>query len=171
MILAAMVSASFSSFSLPKGPCGTKNTTGSKPLRRSFCAITIVIHYSDSTLDAVFSWEKWQPIGMDSTKLRWWQNTTVFSAKVFLELLGPLENLTSFQCIYCSLKFRVSSFSADSLFPVPVLLETEKRHTFQKQKNSYPYFSARNSGAGNGCTNSMGAWLFLVLSAGKPPCP
>ena len=31
--------------------------------------------------------------------------------------------------------------------------------------------SARNSGAGNGCTNFMGAWHFLVLSAGKPPTP
>ena len=31
--------------------------------------------------------------------------------------------------------------------------------------------SARNSGAGNGCANFMGAWHFLVFSAGKPPCP
>ena len=31
-------------------------------------------------------------------------------------------------------------------------------------------FSAR-SGAGNGCANFMGAWHFVVLSAGKPPCP
>ena len=29
----------------------------------------------------------------------------------------------------------------------------------------------RNSGAGNGCANFMGAWHFLVLSARKPPCP
>ena len=29
-------------------------------------------------------------------------------------------------------------------------------------------FSARNSGAGNGYANFMGAWHFLVLSAGKP---
>ena len=32
-------------------------------------------------------------------------------------------------------------------------------------------FSARNSGAGNGRANFMGAWDFLVLSAGKPPMP
>ena len=32
-------------------------------------------------------------------------------------------------------------------------------------------FSARNSGAGNGCANFMDAWHFLVLSAGKTPCP
>ena len=29
-------------------------------------------------------------------------------------------------------------------------------------------FSARNSGAGNGRANFMGAWDFLLLSAGKP---
>ena len=28
-------------------------------------------------------------------------------------------------------------------------------------------FSARNSKAGNGCTNFMGAWDFVVLSAGE----
>ena len=32
-------------------------------------------------------------------------------------------------------------------------------------------FSARNSGAGNGRTYFMGAWHFLVLSAGKPRMP
>ena len=32
-------------------------------------------------------------------------------------------------------------------------------------------FSARNSGAGNGCANFMGAWDFWVLSAGNPPMP
>ena len=32
-------------------------------------------------------------------------------------------------------------------------------------------FSARDSGAGNGCANFMGAWHFLVLSAGKRPMP
>ena len=31
--------------------------------------------------------------------------------------------------------------------------------------------SARNTGAGNGCANFMGAWNFLVLSARKPPIP
>ena len=30
---------------------------------------------------------------------------------------------------------------------------------------------ARNSGARNGCASFMGAWGFLVLSAGKPRCP
>ena len=30
---------------------------------------------------------------------------------------------------------------------------------------------ARNPGAGNGCANFMGAWDFLVLSAGKPRIP
>ena len=29
----------------------------------------------------------------------------------------------------------------------------------------------RNSGAGNGCANFMGAWKKCVLSAGKSPCP
>ena len=31
--------------------------------------------------------------------------------------------------------------------------------------------STRNSGAGNGCANFMGAWHFPVLSAGKPLMP
>ena len=40
------------------------------------------------------------------------------------------------------------------------------------QKNPHVRnLSARNSGAGNGCANFMGAWHFLVLSAGKLPCP
>ena len=32
-------------------------------------------------------------------------------------------------------------------------------------------FSARNSKAGNGCTNFMGAWDFVVLSAGEACMP
>ena len=42
--------------------------------------------------------------------------------------------------------------------------------TCQKKRGVHK-ISARNSGAGNGCANFMGAWHFLVLSAGKPPCP
>ena len=38
---------------------------------------------------------------------------------------------------------------------------------FQKKRDVHK-LSARNSGAGNGCANFMGAWHFLVLSAGKP---
>ena len=41
----------------------------------------------------------------------------------------------------------------------------------RKKKPHVRYLSARNSGAGNGCDNFMGAWDFLVLSTGKPPCP
>ena len=38
-----------------------------------------------------------------------------------------------------------------------------------QKKRGVHKISARNSGAGNGCANFMGAWHFLVLSAGKPP--
>ena len=41
---------------------------------------------------------------------------------------------------------------------------------FQK-KHDVHKISARNSGAGNGCANFIGAWHFLVLSAGKTPMP
>ena len=40
-----------------------------------------------------------------------------------------------------------------------------------QKKRGVHKISARNSGAGNGCANFMGAWHFSVLSAGKPPCP
>ena len=40
-----------------------------------------------------------------------------------------------------------------------------------QKKRGVHKISARNPGAGNGCANFMGAWHFLVLSAGKPPCP
>ena len=40
-----------------------------------------------------------------------------------------------------------------------------------QKKRGVHKISARNSGAGNGCANFMGAWHFLVLSAGKPPLP
>ena len=48
--------------------------------------------------------------------------------------------------------------------PVPrsVPAKTQKKRGVHK-------ISARNSGTGNGCANFMGAWHFLVLSAGKPP--
>ena len=39
------------------------------------------------------------------------------------------------------------------------------------KKRDVHKISACNSGAGNGRANFMGAWHFLVLSAGKPPCP
>ena len=42
---------------------------------------------------------------------------------------------------------------------------------FYQKKRDVHKISARNSGAGNGCASFMGAWHFLVLSAGKPPCP
>ena len=32
-------------------------------------------------------------------------------------------------------------------------------------------FCIRNSGAGDGCANFMGAWKNFFHSAGKPPCP
>ena len=42
----------------------------------------------------------------------------------------------------------------------------------QDQKNlSVPKILVRNSGAGNGCTNFVGAWEKSVLSAEKKPCP
>ena len=40
-----------------------------------------------------------------------------------------------------------------------------------QKKHDVHIISARNSGVGNGCANFMGAWHFLVVSAGKPPCP
>ena len=49
-------------------------------------------------------------------------------------------------------------------------MQTEQFFDFQKKRGVHK-ISARNSGAGNGCANFMGAWHFLVLSAGKPPCP
>ena len=45
-----------------------------------------------------------------------------------------------------------------------ILTEVQKKRDVHK-------ISTRNSGAGNGCADFMGAWHFLVLSAGKPPCP
>ena len=46
------------------------------------------------------------------------------------------------------------------------------RRMFISQKNPcVRHFSARDSGAENGCANFMGAWHFLVFSAGKPPRP
>ena len=39
------------------------------------------------------------------------------------------------------------------------------------QKRDVHKISGRNSGAGNGRADFMGAWHFLVLSAGKPPMP
>ena len=36
-----------------------------------------------------------------------------------------------------------------------------------QKKRGVHKISARNSGARNGCANLMGAWHFLVLSAGK----
>ena len=41
----------------------------------------------------------------------------------------------------------------------------------KKKKRDVHKISARNSGAGNGCANFMGARHFCVLSAGKPPMP
>ena len=38
------------------------------------------------------------------------------------------------------------------------------------QKASCRNFSARKTGARNGCANFMGAWHFVVHSAGQPPC-
>ena len=42
---------------------------------------------------------------------------------------------------------------------------------FYQKKSRVRNFSARTSGAGNGSANFMGAWHFLVLSAGKTPMP
>ena len=39
------------------------------------------------------------------------------------------------------------------------------------EKRDVHGISTRNSGAGNGCANFMGAWHFWIVSAGKPPCP
>ena len=41
---------------------------------------------------------------------------------------------------------------------------------FNQKKRAVHKMSARNSGAGNGYADFMGAWHFWVLSAGKPPC-
>ena len=40
-----------------------------------------------------------------------------------------------------------------------------------QNKRDVHKISARNSGAGNGCADFMGAWHFWVLSAGKAPMP
>ena len=40
-----------------------------------------------------------------------------------------------------------------------------------QKKRGVHKISARNSGAGMAAPIFMGAWHFLVLSAGKPPCP
>ena len=37
-----------------------------------------------------------------------------------------------------------------------------------EKKTSCPYFSARNSVAGNGCANFMGAWHFLFFLLESP---
>ena len=43
--------------------------------------------------------------------------------------------------------------------------------SFSQKKRDVHKISARNSGAGNGSANFMGAWHVLVLSAGKNQCP
>ena len=50
----------------------------------------------------------------------------------------------------------------------PFQLAGDKNTVYQKKPRVHN-FSARNSGAGNGCANFMGAWHFCVLSAGKNP--
>ena len=45
------------------------------------------------------------------------------------------------------------------------------RSIFTQKTRDVHKISARNSGSGNGFANFMGAWHFLVLSAGKPPMP
>ena len=47
----------------------------------------------------------------------------------------------------------------------------QSRKILQSEKAHVHYFSARNSGAENGCANFMGAWHFLVLFAWKTPMP
>ena len=42
---------------------------------------------------------------------------------------------------------------------------------YQKNPRVRKKILVRDSGAGNGCANFMGAQNFCVLSAGKPPCP
>ena len=49
----------------------------------------------------------------------------------------------------------------------PVVAWSAGRHA--QKKPHVRNFSARNSGAGNECANFVGAWQFLVLSAGNPP--
>ena len=60
--------------------------------------------------------------------------------------------------------FTADSRIADSRIATQGFLQWSEKRGVHK-------ISARNSGAGNGCANFMGAWHFLVLSAGKPPCP
>ena len=43
--------------------------------------------------------------------------------------------------------------------------------SISQKKRDVHKISARNSGAGIGYAIFLGAWHFLVLSAGKPPCP
>ena len=55
--------------------------------------------------------------------------------------------------------------------PLPCLkIRNGKRGHCRKSCMSVKMF-AGNSRAGNGCANFMGAWEFMVLSAGNPPCP
>ena len=53
----------------------------------------------------------------------------------------------------------------------PDRIKIDSKTTEKSEKRGVHKISARNSGAGNGCAKFMGAWHFLVLSAGKPPCP
>ena len=60
--------------------------------------------------------------------------------------------------------------NANCLWDGKMNSHVEFKCKYQKKRDVHK-ISARNSGAGNGCADFMGAWHFLVLSAGKPPCP
>ena len=64
----------------------------------------------------------------------------------------------------------VKVFLGSGPFPGAAKLNCSLATDYRKKPDVHK-ISARYSGAGNVCANFMGAWHFLVLSDGKPPCP
>ena len=68
----------------------------------------------------------------------------------------------------CKNFLQFSSHDGPLCASTPLALNLKLLH---QKKRGVHKIGARNSGAGNGCANFMGAWHFSVLSAGKPPMP
>ena len=87
-----------------------------------------------------------------------WNYYKMFQQTIFFVMLLPL----ACSCLEAN---KPRNLLCKAIFPIFCnFYKLQKRRGVHK-------ISARNSAPGNGCANFMGAWHFLVLSAGKPPCP
>ena len=55
--------------------------------------------------------------------------------------------------------------------PLPPVQKRDAQHMFLQHRGRKRRYSARNSGAGNGLADFMGAWHFWFLLLENPPCP